>query len=130
MSPPCLRSTWNAGLWKTSEPDLFPFVKTSATVAPDFVADKICIRNCLDLDIAFSVCEGFRILKVTIGNGVKVSVVNEDTVMPLKLRGVPRSAGGDVDVATTTECGIVRISFRRWEESGGSSVEVGVVGTS
>jgi hypothetical protein len=60
-------------------------------------------------------------LNVMIGEGVRVNVVKDDTVMPLKLGGVPRSDDGAVDVATTTECGIVRISFRRWEDSGGSA---------
>lgn len=52
-------------------------------------------------------------MKVMIGVGVRVNVVNDDTVMPLKLGGEPRSGAGAVDVATTTECGIVRMSFRR-----------------
>jgi hypothetical protein len=42
-------------------------------------------------------------LNVTIGEGVRVSVVKDETVMPLKLEGVPRSVAGDVEVATTTE---------------------------
>jgi hypothetical protein len=72
-------------------------------VAPDLVADKICIKNCFDSDIAANVREGFRILKVIIGEGVRVNVVNDDTVMPLKLGSVPPSGEGAVEVATTTE---------------------------
>jgi hypothetical protein len=68
-------------------------------------------------------------LNVMIGEGVKVNVVKDDTVMPLKLGGVPRSGDGAVDVATTTEWGIVRISFRRWDDSGGSACGV-ALGTS
>lgn len=63
-------------------------------------------------------------MNVIIGEGVKVNVVKDDTVMPLKLGGVPRSRDGAVDVATTTEWGIVRMSFLRWDDSGGSSCGV------
>jgi hypothetical protein len=63
-------------------------------------------------------------LKVTIGAGVSVRVVNDDTVMPLKLGGFPSSVAGAVEVATTTEWGIVRMSVRRWEERGGSFEEL------
>ena len=42
-------------------------------------------------------------LKVTIGDGVRVNVVKDDTVMPLKLGGAPLLGDGVVDVATTTE---------------------------
>lgn len=52
---------------------------------------------------------------------MRVNVVNDDTVMPRKFGGEPLSGVGAVDVATTTECGIVRMSFRKWEDSGGSS---------
>jgi hypothetical protein len=38
-----------------------------------------------------------------IGTGVSVKVVKEETVMPLKIGGVPRSGEGAVAVATTTE---------------------------
>lgn len=104
-------------------------MKASATLAPYFVADKICIKNCFDSDMAASVREGFRILKVIIGEGVRVNVVKDDTVMPLKLGSVPRSSDGAVEVATTTEWGIVRMSFRSWEDRGGSDFGV-VLGAS
>jgi hypothetical protein len=79
--------------------------------------------------MAASVREGFRILKVTIGDGVRVSVVKDDTVMPLKLESIPRSNDGAVEVTTTTEWGIVLMSFRSWEDRGGSVSGV-VFGTS
>ena len=53
--------------------------------------------------MAESVEDGLRMLRVMIGVGVRVSVVNEDTVMPLWAGGVPRSGAGSVEVATTTE---------------------------
>jgi hypothetical protein len=112
-----------------SGPIPLPFAKARATLAPDLVADKICIKNCFDSDMAASVREGFRILKVTIGEGVRVSVVKDDTVMPLELESVPRSNDGAVEVTTTTEWGIVLMSFRSWEDRGGSVSGV-VFGTS
>lgn len=63
-------------------------------------------------------------LKVTIGAGVNVSVVKDDTVMPLKVGCFPSSVAGAVEVATTTEWGITRMSVRRWEERGGSFGEL------
>jgi hypothetical protein len=69
-------------------------------------------------------------LNVIMGEGVSVNVVKDDTVMPLKLGGVPQSGDGAVDVATTTEWGIARMSFRRWDESGGSSVVVAFLASS
>lgn len=64
-----------------------------------------------------------------IGEGVKVNVVKDDTVMPLKLGDVPLSGDGAVDVATTTEWGIVRMSFRRWDDNGGSACGVALGGS-
>lgn len=55
-----------------------------------------------------------------IGDGARVNVVKDDIVIPLKIGVARRSHAGDVDVATTTEWGIVRMSRRRWDESGGS----------
>lgn len=112
-----------------SGPIPLPFAKARATLAPDLVADKICIKNCFDSDMAASVREGFRILKVIIGEGVRVSVVKDDTVMPLKLESVPPSNDGAIEVTTTTEWGIVLMSFRSWEDRG-SSVSGVVFGTS
>ncbi len=63
-------------------------------------------------------------MNVTIGKGVKVNVVKDDTVMPLKLGGVSGLGDGAVEVATTTEWGIFRIIRRRWEDIGGSFCEL------
>lgn len=64
-------------------------------------------------------------LKVTIGVGVKVSVVNDETVMPLKLSG--ESSTPDDAVTTTTEWDILRIMSRNLEESTGSAELVEIV---
>jgi hypothetical protein len=63
-------------------------------------------------------------LKVTMGEGVSVSVVKDDTVIPLNDGGTPVFVWGSVVVATTTECGIVRMRARRCDDSGGSLLEV------
>lgn len=82
-------------------------------------------------------------MNVIIGVGVRVRVVKEDTVMPRKTRFEPvfeeymdeEVAGGppvseelrslseavQLVVATTTECGILRIISRRWVDNLGSS---------
>lgn len=94
------------------------------------MADNICIRNCFDWDIAFRVLEGLRILNVTMGIGVSVSVVNEERVIPLNCGGALRSGDAAAEVATTTEWGNFRISWRRWEDNAGSSCEAGFDGSS
>jgi hypothetical protein len=65
---------------------------------------------------------------VTIGIGVNVRVVKEETVIPLKRGGVLGSGDAAVEVATTTEWGILRIIWRSCEDNAGSSGEVGLQG--
>lgn len=86
-------------------------MKLWATFAPDSVADRMWMRNCRLSRIASRVRDGLRMLKVMIGVGVKVRVVNEETVMPLKL-GFEDDAPILV-VATTTAWGILRMRSRR-----------------
>jgi hypothetical protein len=112
-----------ANCWFANTSVEFPFVKLWATLAPDFVADRMCMRNCRDCRIASNVRDGLRMLKVIIGVGVRVTVVKDDTVMPLKFE-VEEAAGPPVlVVATTAAWGILRISCRRWDDRAGSSSE-------
>ncbi len=66
-------------------------------------------------------------LKLKTGDGCRVTVVREETVMPLSfdVEGSP-IVWGELDVITTTGCGIWRIRVRMWvERVGGSDGLVG-----
>lgn len=60
-------------------------------------------------------------LNVTIGEGLSVSVVNEDSVMPLHPSSAAQSfllvGAGVFVVITTTECGIERMSLRTFNSN-------------
>lgn len=90
-----------ANCWFANTSVEFPFVNPWATFAPDCVADRTCMRNCRDWRIASNVRDGLRILNDIIGVGVRVTVVNEDTVIPLKFE-VEEEAGPPVLVVATT----------------------------
>lgn len=76
------------------------------------------MRNCLLSFIASSVRDGLRMLNVIMGEGVRVRVVKDETVMPRNAAVSDEPAV--LVVATTTECGILRISSRSCVDSLGS----------
>lgn len=79
------------------------------------------MSNWRDWRIASNVRDGLRILNDIIGVGVSVTVVNEETVIPLKFEVDEEAGPPMLVVATTAAWGILRISCRRWVDRGGSS---------
>lgn len=92
----------------------FPPEKRRARVAVDSVGERRWIRNWEEERMAFRVSEGTLTLKETIGSGVRVTVLNEDTVMPRN--AVSRGELGSVDVIIATGCGTrrIRVRMRVW----------------
>lgn len=73
------------------------------------------------------VADGVRTLKDTRGTGERVTVLNEDTVMPRNVLSIGRAGGCGFEpslasgavaaaVMTATGCGILRMSWRMWDE--------------
>lgn len=78
----------------------FPPEKRRASVAVDSFGERRWMRNCEEVRMAFRVSEGNLTLKETMGSGWRVTVLNEETVIPLNAESGVELGSVDVMIAT------------------------------